>query len=451
MRSNLVKLLKDNHSISLLTNVSVAFFGFVTFLILVRTYTTESFGLWVLYLAPLTFAEMIKSGLVKTSMVRYLSGASDVEKKQIIGASWILSVTITSIIVVLMLSALLIFPHVLKNSSYHFFFIYYPFYAYLSLPMTNALGILESGQKFAQIFILRFLSTSLFLVFVIINTFLPLKNISTVIIVHFIINAVISIVSILKGWSGIGYLKKATREKFTCLLNYGKYSVGTMLGSNLLRSSDTIIIGLSPLGPSAVALYSVPLKLIEIMDIPLRSLVINAFPKMSRASIMGDNNQVKRLFYQYSGGTTLFFVPGLIICVIFAKFLILLIGGDQYVESETAIVLFQIFAVYSLLLPIDRFSGITLDSIAKPNLNLFKVLIMAALNIVGDLIAVFVFNSLIGVALVTVIFTMVGQIIGYNFLRKELNIEYRLIFYLGFEFFVTRIKEFFKTTKPGVE
>ena len=244
----------------------------------------------------------------------------------------------------------------------------------------------------------------------------------------------------IKGWDGIGYIFKASIEKIKYLLNYGKYSVGTMLGSNLLKSSDTIIIGLSPLGTTAVALYSVPLKLIEIMDIPLRSFVLNAFPKMSRESIKGNNHEVRTLFYQYAGRTTFLFIPGLMLCLLFAKNMIYLIGGEQYVESQTAIILFQIFSLYSLLLPIDRFSGITLDAINKPNLNLVKVLIMAAMNIAGDLLAVFLFQSLTAVAVVTVIFTLFGQIIGYQFLRKELNIEYKRIFSEGYFFFRSKFR-----------
>lgn len=168
---------------------------------------------------------------------------------------------------------------------------------------------------------------------------------------------------------------------------------------------------------------------------------------MSQASLQGDNQYVKKLFYQYSGSITLLFIPGLILCVVFAKYLILLIGGEQYMQSQTAIIIFQIFALYSLLLPVDRFCGITLDSINKPQLNLIKVLIMASLNIVGDLIAVFVFKSIIGVALVTVFFTIIGQIVGYRFLRSEIQIGYFLIFRHGYDFLMQSFGDFFKSNQ----
>jgi O-antigen/teichoic acid export membrane protein len=392
---------------------------------------------------------MIKTGLIKTAVVRYLSGADDIEKKQIIGSGWILGLILTTIVSILIFAILLIFPQPIKNSAYYLFFFYYPIFTFVSLPYSNTIGILEAGQKFLAIFFLRTLSTGLFLIVVTINYFIPKNDISIIVVAHIIVHVIVSVVTIFRGWDGFKEITRATRTKLSCLLNYGKYSVGTVLGSNLLKSSDTIIIGLSSLGPAAAALYSVPLKLIEIMDIPLRSFVLNAFPKMSQASLRGDNDLVKRFFYQYSGSISLIFIPGVIFCLIFAKYLILIIGGEQYVQSETAIALFQIFAFYSLLLPVDRFCGITLDSINKPKLNLVKVLIMASLNIIGDLVAVFNFNSIIGVAIVTVLFTIIGQFIGYRYLRNEIKIEYHQIFVQGYEFLLQGTKAFFKSNQQS--
>jgi O-antigen/teichoic acid export membrane protein len=57
-----------------------------------------------------------------------------------------------------------------------------------------------------------------------------------------------------------------------------------------------LIISLSPLGSAAVALYSIPLKLTELQQIPLRSFVATAFPKMSKASLHNQIDEVKNLF-----------------------------------------------------------------------------------------------------------------------------------------------------------
>lgn len=67
---------------------------------------------------------------------------------------------------------------------------------------------------------------------------------------------------------------------------------------------------------------------------------------------------------------------------------------------------------------------------------------MVSANIIGDLIAVFVFKSLMAVAVVTIIFTFLGVIIGYRYLTKELQLNARLIWVEGWKVYSNKIKEF---------
>ena len=60
---------------------------------------------------------------------------------------------------------------------------------------------------------------------------------------------------------------------------------------------------------------------------------------------------------------------------------------------------------------------------------------MTISNIVIDLIAVFVLESLVAVAMGTVFFTLLGIFLGFYFLRKEIQIESRHILPEGIFFF----------------
>jgi fatty-acid desaturase len=90
-------------------------------------------------------------------------------------------------------------------------------------------------------------------------------------------------------------------------------------------------------------------------------------------------------------------------------------------------------------------TGIGLDSINKPNLNLIKVGCMVLANIVGDLIAVFVFKSLALIAIASILFTMLGIWVGYYFLNKELHLEYRKVFSAGIDFYKAMYLKFGKS------
>jgi len=89
-------------------------------------------------------------------------------------------------------------------------------------------------------------------------------------------------------------------------------------------------------------------------------------------------------------------------------------------------------------------TGVGLDSINRPKKNFYKIIFMVSANIIGDLIAVFIFKSLMAVAVVTVLFTLLGLIVGYWYLNKELNLKARLIFSEGKKVYSLKINDFFK-------
>jgi O-antigen/teichoic acid export membrane protein len=202
------------------------------------------------------------------------------------------------------------------------------------------------------------------------------------------------------------------------------------------------------LGSAAVALFSIPLKLTELQQIPLRSFAATAFPKMSKASLKGNISEVQNLFYSYSGALTYLFVFMSIITFVFAKEFVILISGSQYLNSNSnafdIVTLVRLFSVYGLLLPVDRMTGIALDSINKPHINALKVIIMLAINVIGDLVAVFIFKSLEVVAIATLLFTTAGIVVGAYCINKEFDFSTIEIFKSGNRFYLTIWNQFTK-------
>jgi O-antigen/teichoic acid export membrane protein len=271
-------------------------------------------------------------------------------------------------------------------------------------------------------------------------------TLNNLVIALIIINGFTSLIIIILGWDGTKYISKATSETNRILLDFGKYTTFTLIGTNLLRSADTLIISLSPMGNAAVALYSIPLKLTELQQIPLRSFVATAFPKMSKASLHNQIDEVKSLFYTYSGALTYLFVAISLCTFVFAEFFVILISGYQYLKTDpftgfNVVDIVRVFSIYGLLLPIDRMTGVGLDSINKPRINAIKVFIMLLANIIGDFIAIFIFKSLIIVAVASIVFTLIGIWMGMYFLNKELSLTYKEIFSSGTTFYRTIINK----------
>ena len=72
---------REKNLSSLMANVSVAFLGLLSFMLLTRQLPKELFGEWVLFITLATFVDLLRFGLTRTSSVRLLSGADDEKKK----------------------------------------------------------------------------------------------------------------------------------------------------------------------------------------------------------------------------------------------------------------------------------------------------------------------------------------------------------------------------------
>jgi O-antigen/teichoic acid export membrane protein len=299
---------------------------------------------------------------------------------------------------------------------------------------------MQADQQFGKILLVRIINSAGFFLVLAFHFFVIRLTLLQLILSMLAVNAVTSLVCMLMKWDGLRHITKSTKETTRTLMDFGKYTTFTLIGTNMLRSADTLIISLSPLGPAAVALYSIPLKLTELQLIPLRSFAATAFPKMSKASIQGKAEELKSVFYNYSGALTYLFIFISIVTFVFADLFVLILGGPQYTGIDpltgvnTASIV-RVFSLYGLLLPLDRMTGVGLDSINRPDKNLIKVGFMVIANVAGDMIAVFVFKSLIAVALASVVFTLIGVFIGFYYLNSELNISHNRIFSAGIDFY----------------
>jgi len=394
----------------------------------------------VLYIASAALVDMFRFGITTTAVIRFLSGSVEEEWQKLVGSFILIVLVATTGIALIIWSIHLAFPVPIAHAGYDLFFKWWPLMMFINIPFNTAQVILQSELKFGKILLINSLYSIGFFFVVLINFLFFRMTLTELVMAQVGINLVTSVVCLAYGWDGIRYLRKATRRTNKILLDFGKYTTFTLIGTNLLRSADTLIISLSPMGTAAVALYSIPMKLIELQQIPLRSFVATAFPKMSRESLLGRVQEVKRLFYTYSGAMTYLFAVISLITFVFADYLVMILGGHQYLGTDpatgaSAVTIVRIFSIYGLLLPIERMTGIGLDSVNRPDRNFQKVLYMTIANVIGDLVAVFIFKSLAGVAIGSVLFTLLGVWIGFYFLDKQIGLEHKKIFSSGIDFY----------------
>jgi O-antigen/teichoic acid export membrane protein len=75
------------------------------------------------------------------------------------------------------------------------------------------------------------------------------------------------------------------------------------------------------------------------------------------------------------------------------------------------------FTLYLLFSPLSRALGMLLDSVNRPQYNLYKVGVMVAVNVAGDVAVLLLWESIPAVAAVTTLTLLSGVGMGLYFVR----------------------------------
>jgi O-antigen/teichoic acid export membrane protein len=288
------------------------------------------------------------------------------------------------------------------------------------LPINMATMIFHSRQQFIKLWFINFLQSAPFLL-----TLFIYKNFDLQFVVntHLAIRALI-VVYILLFESGvfvrIKYLfviPQSTESAYKELMNFSRFTVLSTVGTSLLKNVDIWLINHFA-GASMVALYQIPLKLVEVFEIPLRSWAMSAYPRFSRMFAEDNLQELKFSFRKELLIFTIGIVPIIGIVFHFSEEVLLIFAGNCYREAE---ILLKFLMIYVLLLPTDRYLGIALDAMNLPKINTFKVFMMLFVNIFGDFLVLHYQLGLSAVIGVTLLNITIGIFIGVYFMKQQFN------------------------------
>ena len=98
-----------------------------------------------------------------------------------------------------------------------------------------------------------------------------------------------------------------------------------------------------------------------------------------------------------------------------------------------SVMIFQLLIVYSIFLPFDRLTGVALETMGLPKLNLYKVLVMVFINVIGDILVLYYYQSLELVVIISFISVFAGIIAGYILVKRRIGINLKSILYAGLD------------------
>lgn len=433
--------LNNKHFLSLTGNGAMALLSVATYAILYRLLPENEIGNWIFFQTMFALSDAVRTGFLQTAFIKFYSGASEERKADVSGSTWYIAFILTLILAAPNLPALFLFKNI-NDSGVLFFLQWYGITLLLTCPFNVSFWVMQAEQRFDRILILRIINQGSFIVCLIILNFSKHISIQSIIYWYLACALFTSLIPLLLGWSRIAAISKRTAGCVKEIILFGRYSVGTYLCSTVFKYSDSIIIKFM-IGPAALAVYNLAQRLLEVIEIPIRSFLATAMPAMSVAFNNKENRSVSYIMKKYTGTLTVLLVPIIICMLISADVIVGVIAGQKYVGTEAANV-FRILMFSAILFPLDRFSGITLDIIHKPHLNFIKIIFSLIINVVTDIIAVKIFGNVYGVAAASIFTLLFGVSFGYITLNKYLPFKLNGVLKLGYAESKTLISNFIR-------
>jgi len=401
------------HSYSFLAYAAQMGFGFISFMFIVRRFTPELFGWWVLFTTCTAIAEMARTGLIQNGTIRLLKNQA-LKRAEVATAALVLSILAAFCLSgILVVGAWLISKYQGSTPLNNLFFWYILLSILMALMRFLEVLFIEKND-FKQLLISKSIYGVTFLAGILLTTQLSLNNL----VIFQIVGAALATLVLLVNSRRALSLGKLRSTLVLELLDYGRYVMGTNLGSMVFNKIDIIILG-SLLGPVAVGFYNAASKIIQIIEVPLTSVVQVIYPKLAAGHLQKDYNLISRTYEQGIGKLMALLLPVCIIIFCFPNLVITLMAGNQYTAG---VPILQILIIAVLLKPWGRFFGITLDAIGKPQLNFYFLLGSVGLNITLNILFI-PFWGEIGVALATLITIFLNAIIGQIILRRYIPID----------------------------
>ena len=442
MVKQLMSKLNNKHFLALLGNGVLAVFGIAIMSLLSHALSITDVGKWFFFLTLIGLCESIRNGFLGTATVKFYAGTEKERATTVLGSVWALALGLTAIVMLLNLAAVLLLPY--TNNDEVILTIKWLGLTFLSsLPFSVIFWKLQADEDYMKILVLRMVNSGGMIICFITLMVLHKMTLEAAVLYNFLTNCLTSIVGIAWRQARVRTVFKRSRESMTELFHFGKFSLGSTLTSTMLRSTDTFIIT-GMLGPAALAVFAWPARLMEIVEIPLRSFVATGMSGMARAFNNDDIGHVSYIFKKYAGMLTIAFVPLVLLVLLLADVPINLLGGPKFQGTEAANI-YRFFMLFSLMAPIDRFNGVTLDVIHKPKINFYKVLLMLGVNIVADYVGVLVLKNIYGAVLASFLTNFSGLLFGYFCLRRYVPYSISGIISTGY----LELKDLIRNNLPG--
>ncbi len=426
--------------LNVLQNMSGVLFGFGSFFFLVRILTKEDYGAWILFMGTVTILNIFRDGLLRSAIVKFLSGASEEDKPKIITSSFTIDGILTFCIIIINL----LFAHILAGSwgtpgIVKLFYLYNIVYV-LSGILTQFNCIEQANLKFDGIFVTNTVNQGIFFFTVFICFIYKVElSLYQLVIAQIVGNLISVFIAYFYVRKFLVFAKGYYKEWVNKLFNYGKYAFGTSVSSILSGTIDQWMLGwiISPIASGA---FNIAVRIVNLIDIPTSAVAVIVFPQSAKRMETEGKTAIKYLYEKSVGTILAILFPTVLFIFIFSNLIVYFIAGEKHIDT---VPLLRVALLYSLLIPFGRQFGTILDSIGKTKTTFYIVVFTASFNLILNY---FLITSIgiMGAAYATLISNIVGFIIAQYILKKELNVNVWNTFIYAYKFYPEFYLKFLK-------
>jgi O-antigen/teichoic acid export membrane protein len=379
--------------------------------------TKSDVGTWFFFLSIYSLSDALRNGFLSTGTIKFYAGVPEEKANTVLGSVWVLAIGVSMGLMLLNL-CVMPFMGMIKSQEVVLVIKWFGITVLSSVAFNITFWILVADEDYLTILWLRFINSGSMILALLVMAYLKKASLENLLIINFLTNCLTSVVCMIFGYSRVKNIFKYTRQCMVELTQFGKFSLATNLSTNLLGSTNTFIITFM-LGPAALAIYNVPSRLMEIVEVLLRTFIGTGMSAMATAYNTNNMYHLTFVTKKYAGMLTLIFIPLAIGAFFFADFAIWLLAGNKYAGTEAANI-FRVFMIMAVLYPVDRFNGVTLDIIHMPQINFYKVIIMLVVNIITTGGGIYLLKNIYGAAFAFPFGLIAGFLFGYYHLKKKL-------------------------------
>ena len=426
-----------------LQRMSVMFFGIASFFVLARALSTDHMGVWAHFLSITAAIELIRFAIVKNAFIKYLSVHYKESNNEITTAALVLNIMVTVSIGLLILFFQPALSSFLKAPALTREMYIFLFGLILLIPFSHFEWIQNSQGDFKGIFFAYMARQGSW--FLMMLAHLAIKGTVSLPYLAFYYSLGILIGSIVAFRFVRKYLNKKNvfvKGWLAKLWNYGKVILGSSLSTLFFKNIDQMMVS-HIISLTAVALYNMSLRIINLLDMPSQIIGDIMFPKSAQVDAVNNTKRLKEMYEKSVGGVLSLVIPACIFIFLFPEFLLNILAGKKYIEAAYIVRLMLINSIFTAF--IKQFATI-MDSSGKAKLNFSIITLMAVLSIVFC----YFFTKMFGIP-GTVLSITLTHVIGFCLSQYYLRKHYRVNFLNAFKYAINFYPELFNIARLKIK